>query len=939
MRKCVSAFALVLLLTATARAQETIDSASVSGRVVDAQNGVLPGATVTLRQRETNATRTTETDREGRFRFTYLKVGAYDLLVQLSGFADLHRSLTLSAGAAYELPLKLSLATVDTTVTVTAETPLVETARTQIAATVGRSEVARVPLNGRNFLDLALLAPGVSPTNTGSTQLFAETSAVPGGGVSVGSQRNFSNNFVIDGLSANDDAAGLSGTPISVDAVDQFQVVTSGGQAQLGRALGGYFSVVTRSGTNRLAGDAYGYFRDSRFDAANALSHTRLPMDQQQVGGSVGGPIVRNRTFFFANAERRNLDQTGLVTIDPSAVDAINARLSTAGYAGRISTGPYDNPVDTTNALVKLDHVLSPRDQISARYLFYGVNSTDARGAGGLSDVSASAGLANRDHVLSVSNTATLSPRTVNETRFQLVRSRLAAPPADDLGPAVSIAGVAAFGTLSVSPTQRANTMVELVDNLSHEAGSHALRVGVDAIWNDDSITFPRAARGAYTFSSLDRFLAGEYNNAGFTQAFGASSVTQKNPNLGVYAQDEWKIVPSFTLNAGMRYDLQFLDTIQADTNNVAPRIGFAWSPSASGTTVVRGGAGLYFDRVPLRALANALLSAGNTTDIGNLRQVIVALSPGQAGAPAFPAILDAPVPSVTLPNLTTMQHDLQNAYSQQASIEIERQLGSATTAAASFQYTRGRHLIVSMNQNVPVCVAVGANNGCRPNGLYANNSQYSSAASSDYRGLQVSIVRRASTWGQYRVSYTLSSAKSNVGEFFFSSPIDPFDLSEDWGRSDDDQRHRLVVSGSAMARGAWTDASWGRLLRGAEISGTLRAYSALPLNVTSGSTTVWGTVARPIVDGAFIPRNAGKGPDFFTLDLRAGRKWSVGPRWSMEGFVEAFNLTNRTNVVTVNGNFGGGAYPVQPLPAFGQPTAVGDPRLLQIGVRVQFGG
>jgi hypothetical protein len=192
MRKCVSAFALVLLLTATARAQETIDSASVSGRVVDAQNGVLPGATVTLRQRETNATRTTETDREGRFRFTYLKVGAYDLLVQLSGFADLHRSLTLSAGAAYELPLKLSLATVDTTVTVTAETPLVETARTQIAATVGRSEVARVPLNGRNFLDLALLAPGVSPTNTGSTQLFAETSAVPGGGVSVGSPPNLS---------------------------------------------------------------------------------------------------------------------------------------------------------------------------------------------------------------------------------------------------------------------------------------------------------------------------------------------------------------------------------------------------------------------------------------------------------------------------------------------------------------------------------------------------------------------------------------------------------------------------------------------------------------------------------------------------------------------------------------------------------------------------
>ena len=939
MRRCVCAVALLLLLTATARAQETIDSGSVSGRVVDAQNGVLPGAMVTLRQRETNATRTTETDREGRFRFTYLQVGPYDLLVQLAGFADIHRSVTVSAGSAYELPLQLSLATVDTTVTVTAATPLVETARTQIAATVGRTEVARVPLNGRNFLDLALLAPGVSPTNTGSTQLFAETSAVPGGGLSVGSQRNFSNSFVLDGFSANDDAAGLSGTAVSVDAVDQFQVVTSGGQAQLGRALGGYFNVVTRSGTNHLAGDVFGYFRDSRFDAANALSHTRLPMDQQQIGGSLGGPIVRNQTFFFANVERRNLDQTGLVTIDPAAVDAINGRLSSTGYAGRISTGPYENPLDTTNALVKLDHVLGARDQISARYLFYGVDSANARGAGGLSDTSASAGLTNRDHVLSISNTATLSSRTVNETRFQFVRSRLAAPPADVVGPAVSIAGVASFGTLSVSPTQRANTMIELVNNLSRDAGSHALRVGLDAIWNDDTITFPRAVRGAYTFSSLDRFLAGEYNNAGFTQAFGASSVAQENPNLGLYAQDDWKVVPSFTLNAGVRYDLQFLDTIRTDTNNVAPRIGFAWSPSASGTMVVRGGVGLYYDRVPLRALANALLSAGNTTDIGSLRQVIVALSPGQSGAPVFPATLDAPVPSVTLPNLTTMQRDLQNAYSQQANIEIERQLGSKTTAAASVQYSRGRHLIVSINQNVPACVAASGNNGCRPNGLYANNNQYSSAAASNYKSLQLSIVRRASAWGQYRISYTLSSAMSNVGGFFFSSPIDPFDLSKDWGRSDDDQRHRLVVSGSAVARGAWTDTSWGRLLRGVEISGTLRAYSALPLNVTSGSTTVQGTVARPVVDGAFIPRNAGEGPDFFTLDLRAGRKWVIGSRWSMEGFVEAFNLTNHTNVVTVNGNFGSGAYPSQPLPSFGQPTAVGDPRLFQVGVRLQFGG
>jgi len=188
-------------------------------------------------------------------------------------------------------------------------------------------------------------------------------------------------------------------------------------------------------------------------------------------------------------------------------------------------------------------------------------------------------------------------------------------------------------------------------------------------------------------------------------------------------------------------------------------------------------------------------------------------------------------------------------------------------------------------------------------------------------------------------VSYTLSKSMNNVGESFFSQPIDPFDLSKDWGRSDDDQRHRFVANAGATLHGAWTDAPWARPLKGIDVSGTLRAYSSLPFNITSGLTTVQGTVARPIVDGAFIARNSGTGPDFFTADLRVGRRWRVHPGLSLEGFVEVFNLTNHTNVVTVNGNFGGGTYPANPLPSFGQPTAVGDPRELQFAMRLTFGG
>ena len=366
-------------------------------------------------------------------------------------------------------------------------------------------------------------------------------------------------------------------------------------------------------------------------------------MSQKQYGGSLGGPIARDRTFFFANAEQRLLDQTGLTTISDGNAAIVNARLAAVGYPGsRVSTGIYPNPVHSVNVLGKIDHQFRANDHFSVRYSLYDVASSNSRGAGALNAPSASAGLDNQDQTLAFSNTLTLSPSTVNETRAQFAHSDLLAPPTDPIGPAVSIAGVASFGTSSGSPTGRLNKMYQVVNNLSHQAGAHALRVGVDFLYNDDTITYPRSIRGAYTFSSLTNFLAGTYNNAGFTQTFGETTVLQNNANIGIYAQDEWRATTSLTLNLGLRYDLQFLETIDTDTNNVSPRLGFAWTPFASQNTIIRGAAGLFYDRVPLRAVANALLSAGNTTDLANLRQIGVSLSPTQAGAPVFPNILAA---------------------------------------------------------------------------------------------------------------------------------------------------------------------------------------------------------------------------------------------------------------------------------------------------------
>lgn len=915
---------ILILSGAAAYAQDTITFASVSGRVTDPSGSVVQGAQVSARHGDTNRTSAALTDREGRFRLPYLKVGAYEVTVYHPGFAPAVRPVTLTVGSAFELAVALTVAGGQSNVTVDAEAAVIETARTQIAGTVSQSEVRSVPLNGRNFLDLALLVPGVSPTNTASNQLFAETSAVPGQGISVGSQRNFSNNFIVDGLSANDDAAGLSGIFYGLDVVHEFQVVTSGGQAELGRALGGYINVVTKSGSNTVHADLYGYFRNQRFNAANPLSNTKLPSTQAQYGASLGGPVKQDHTFYFVNFEQRSLNQSGLITIAPASVAAINARLSAAGYMGaQISTGLYPNPVHNTNFLGKVDHQFSGKDQFTVRYSLYDVHSNNSRGAGALNAVTASAGLDNTDQTVAVSNVATLSAHTVNETRGQFTYSMLNALPTDPIGPAVSIAGVASFGTLSGSPTGRQNRLYEIADNLSHQVGAHALRTGVDFLYNDCTITYPRSVHGAYTFSSLANFLTGTYNNSGFTQTFGNAVVSQTNPNAGFYAQDEWKVSSRVTLNLGMRYDLQFLKSIATDTNNFSPRAGFAWSPFESRRTVVRGGFGLFYDRVPLRALANALLSGGNTTTTGPNSQVSLSLSPTQTGAPVFPNILTSP-PVGVLANFSTMNPGMQNAFSQQGSLEIEHQLGARGTLSAGYQHLRGLHLIIAVNQNVPTCVASGANNGCRPNPTLANNSQYSSLADSHYDGLHVSFVQRPMRWANYRVSYTWSRSMDNVGEFFFSTPIDNANIWRDYGRSDDDQRHRLVFDGAVHSHGF-------------QLSGMLQYYSALPLNTTAGATTIQATAARPIVNGDFIGRNVGTGNDFFSLSTRISRTFALSERWRLETMAESFNALNHRNNLTRSGVFGTGAYPLAPSSTFDQVTAVNDPRSVQLAMRLRF--
>jgi hypothetical protein len=885
----------------------------------------VEGATVTARDLNTNQKRQVITDSSGRFRFAYLSAGDYEIRVHKKGFADATHNMTLTVGAAFSLPVRLAVGMSEQEIEVKSQAPGIETVRSQTAGTVVPQEVADLPLNGRNYLDLALLIPGVSRTNTGSNQRFAETSAVPGTGISIASQRNLSSAFIVDGVSANDDAAELAGTFYSQEVIREFQVVTAGGTAEFGRALGGYVNILTQSGTNQFHGDVYEFLRNQRFDARNALAADKLPLTQNQYGASLGGPILKDRTFFFTNFEQTRQNTAGVITIAPSAVGAINSQLLTAGYGGQtIGTGEYPTTLKTTNYFGKLDHRWGDRDQFNLRYSLYDVSSSNSRNVGGLGAVSRATNLYDRDQTLALNNIATLTPNVVNETRVQYTRSRLSAPVNDLVGPAVNISGVANFGTAGSSPTGRDIDLYEVVNNVSAQRGSHSIKAGVDFLYNNINILFPGIQQGQYTFSSLANFLAGRYVN--FQQAFGPAAQPQTNPNIGIYLQDEWRLTPNLTINAGVRYDLQFLaGPVQTDTNNVAPRVGVAWVPDAARKTVIRASYGIYYDRIPLRAVSNALQRSGTGYQTA-------VLTPAQTGAPNFPGVLPS-FPAGVLTNITTIDPHIKNGYSQQASFEIEHQLNNKSTLSLGYEHLRGLNLIMSQNQNVPACAS--GFNLCRPVSSYGNNAQYKSIGDSYYDGLTLSWVERPASWANFRVSYTFSKAIDDVGQFFFSSPQNNFNIAADRARSDNDQRHRLVASGTVSTPTSRANTMWSRLCNGFLLSSILSYNSALPFNVQTGSDNNGDTNTNDRPAG--LGRNMGQGFDSLSLDVRLSRSFRLSERFRLEGLAEAFNVLNRTNKQLPNNIFGGGVYPISPAPNFGAPTSVGDPRELQLALRIRF--
>lgn len=375
------------------------------------------------------------------------------------------------------------------------------------------------------------------------------------------------------------------------------------------------------------------------------------------------------------------------------------------------------------------------------------------------------------------------------------------------------------------------------------------------------------------------------------------------------------------TFNFGLRYDLQFLPApVQTDKNNFSPRFGFAFAPIDK--TVIRGSFGLYYDRLPLRSVSNALQRDGS-------KYVVIQLSPSSPGAPVFPNVLPA-VPTTLLvkPNVTRIDPQKKNSYSQQANLQIEREFPFDTSVSIGFIHLRGLHLILSRNINVPRCASSVNPNLCRPDSNFGNISRYESSGTSDFNGLVVSFNKRAGKWTNLRFSYTLSKTIDNAGNFFFFTPQDNFNLRDERGLSDNDQRHRFTLSGTFNTPQNFAK----NVLGNFQFSYIFNYASRLPFNIVTGNDRNGDTNNndRPLRVG----RNTGRGFDFASLDLRLSRRFDFSERISLDVIAEGFNVFNRANYSVPNNTFGTGT---TPLASFGRPTAAFDPRQIQFGFRLNY--
>lgn len=959
---------IVLVSLPAVRAQSAT-AADLEGVITDAAGGTIAGAGLTVTNRETGIARQGTSNSIGRYRIAALPAGEYELRVSKEGFSSVERTgLILHVGQVATLDIQLPVAAQVQQITVSEAAPILETGRATVGAVVNRAEIDNLPINGRNFLDYSRTVAGVT----------AQQTSGQGSGLSFNGQRGRSNNISIDGADNNGQLNGNTRLTMSQEAVREFQVVTNQFAPEFGGAGGGLVNIVSRSGTNDFHGNLFLFARDEALDARNAFATDmeKPPYRRKNYGGTLGGPIIRNKTFFFAAVEHMRRDESDTTTISQDAVNTINAVLATRPipHAGvnSIFTGTFPVGRIDTLASLKLDHTFNANDTVAFRYIFGQSRESNAGGVaiGGLTAVSAGGGQRDRDQSFLGSWTHIFSPSLLSETRFQFAPRSLNQYPNDLIGPRVSISGVATWGRSTNFPVLLDEGRYQWQQSLSYQRGRHFFKFGSDIDFVRAHTSYPVSFAGSFSFSSLADFVAGRVNT--FSQGFGTPDIHLPDTLLGFYAQDAFKLNEKLTLTYGVRYDYDMQpqgvprdrtnpieaplqDGIHRDANNIAPRFGLTYNPDGKGKWLVRTGYGVFYDKIFLLVARNSLIA----------RQSI-SMSSGPATAQlalgAFPESNRVPTGiALPKPGLNTVDPNIVIPYAQQGNFGVERALSRDWAAGVNYVAVRGVKLLRSQNINLgPPTVLTAANAAqlgvSRPNAQqigrpiygssnrldpnFTNIQQVSSSSSSIYHGVQFTLQKRFSNNYQFRVNYTFSKAIDDASDFTQAmQPQNPYNARAERSLSYEDQRHRFTMTGvwDLPYRTAGGRRSLARWIFGDWSLSTLWTYrSGTPDNVEIGSDANVDSNSndRPFNGYYVLGRNTMIGAESFTVDGRLSRRIRLSERMGVQILAEAFNTQNRVNFGGQNLTWGTS---IEPRATLGQFTSANDPRQVQLGIKIEY--
>jgi len=962
----VYVFLMKLLTSASVVAQASKAGADLEGTVTDQSDAPVAGAQIEIRNAATGLVRPLTTDDRGFFRASELPIGSYVLKVRSEGFAPyLHTGITMTIGRTIWLEIRLFPAKVIQKVTVTAEPPAINPAATSAITTVDRERIEELPVRTRNALDFVLLAPGVTSSNP--TQASnAQTVPLVGSGFSFAGLRPTSNSFSIDSLENDDEFSGGTRTELSPEVVQEFQVVNNGLSAEYGGGSGGSIDLVTRSGANTSHGDAFVFAQTGALNARQPIEAEALrPRLTRYRGGlSRGGPIIKDRTFYYAAFEQEHIRTEEGSDVSPDVTLAINSFLSSGAFprlpTRRLTPGLFPVALSETEASAKLDHQLTNRNSLMLRYAF--TNHEDASASfnvGGLADASAAGSAFTRDSSLAGSLTTLKSSTAVNQLGFQVARRSVALRTNDQTGPGIVINGLVEFGRPYAGNSRYREDHYDVSDVLAVTHGRHFLKAGGGAMYVHASSLEPDGFGASYIFPTLADFFASLPDT--FRQAFGDPRTAFGVTGYGGFFEDHWSVNRRTTLDLGLRYDFEHLPrSFKQATNNFSPRVGLAYSPADR--WVLRAGYGIFFDRYVLGDLNRAMEKDG----VRGFEQVLNGAAAASLFQQAAGGGVLQPLASIA-PSIFRADSKLATPYSQQASFGVEHLLGTNLKFDTNYLYVRGVKLSRTVNINLPPPIILTPTNAARlgisnpePQQLgrevfganrldpqFSDVNEIQDSAISTYNGFSVSLERHVEDF-TLSVSYTVSKATDDASSFS-EQPQNPFNLRDEYALSLNDQRHRFVLSGlielplgdneggvrSPRALGARSRFR-GTLLSNIELAPILTVAAGRPVNPITGLDSNRNDAlpfsSRPLG----ISRNTLLSPPLAGVDLRILKSvYLRHPKRShLDLVVEFFNLLNHTNVNKLNPNFGPG---LSPMAGFGLPVEALNARQIEFSLDFEY--